>query len=190
MPERASLLNRMLGSANDVLRLGLNPEVLRIIRQVGKNRNKRPPRKRLLVTLPQRAIKMRDKRHHHVRRVLLPELFEYLHRGPVVGSNDNLQHAHELRAAQGPAVPQHLVVHVLNANSGQFAKDIQGIKHFLKVYQGHVQRQAKLLDLHLQRGSGVAVASACVKENKMDAASAVLRAGHSVCHLPLHPLVR
>jgi hypothetical protein len=34
------------------------------------------------------------------------------------------------------------------------------------------------------------VAPACVKENKMDTASSVPWAGHSVCHLPSHLLAR
>ena len=164
--------------------------MLRIVRQVGQHRDKGPARKRFLVTFPQRAIEVRHERNHHVRRVLLPELFEDPHRGPVVRPHDKLQDAHELRAAQRPAVAQHLVVHVLNANSGQLAEDIQRVEDFLKVYEGHFQRQALPLDLHLQSRGGVAVAPSGVKENKMDAASSVLRAGHSVCHLPLHLLVR
>jgi hypothetical protein len=122
--------------------------------------------------------------------MLLPELLEDPHGRPVVRPHHKLQDAHELRAAQRPAVAQHLVVHVLDANSGQLAEDIQRVEDFLKVYQGHFQRQALPLDLHLQSRCGVAVAPSCVKENKMDAASSVTRAGHSVCHLLVHPLVR
>ena len=91
----------------------------------------------------------------------------------MVRPHDQLQDAHQLRAAQRPAIAQHLVVHVLNANSGQLAEDIQRIENFLKVDQGHFQRQALPLDLHLQSGGGVAVAASGVKENKMDAASSV-----------------
>jgi hypothetical protein len=46
------------------------------------------------------------------------------------------------------------------------------------------------LDLHLQSHGGIAVTPSCIKENKMDTASAVLGAGHSVCHLLSHLLVR
>ena len=103
----------------------------------------------------------------------------------MIHPHNQLQDAHELRAAKRPAVAQHLVVHVLNANSGELAEDIQGIKYFLKVDQRDFEGQALPLDLHLQSGGGVAVPAPGVKENKMDAASAVLLAGHSVCHLSL-----
>ncbi len=108
----------------------------------------------------------------------------------MVRPHHELQDAHELGASQRPPVAEHLVVHVLNANSGQLAENVQRIEDFLKVHQGHIQRQALPLDLHLQSRGGVAVAPSCVKENKMDAASSVLRAGHSVCHLPLRLLAR
>ena len=104
----------------------------------------------------------------------LPEFFEHFHRRAVIHAHHQLQHAHQLRAAQRPAIAQHLVVHVLNANSGELAKDVQGVKYFLKVDERHFQRQALPLDLDLQSGGGVAMASAGVKENKMDAASSVL----------------
>jgi hypothetical protein len=101
----------------------------------------------------------------------------------VIQTYDNLEEAHELRAAKCPAVPEHLVIQLLDSNAGKPSEKIQGVKYFLKVYERDFERKALLFDFHLQGGGGVAMPSAGVKENKGDSALAGPWAGHSVCHL-------
>src|ERR1700730_614102 len=72
MPERAGLLDGMVGSTDNVLRPALDPEMLRIVREVGQDRDKGPPRISPLKTFLQSPIKVRHQRYHHVRRMLLP----------------------------------------------------------------------------------------------------------------------
>jgi hypothetical protein len=126
---------------------------------------------------------MRNYRYHHVRLGLEPEGFEQAHGRIVIQTYDNLEEAHELRAAKCPAVAEHLVIQLLDSNAGEPPEDIQGVKYFLKVYEGDFEWQALALNFHLQGGGGVAMPSAGVKENKRDSAFARPRAGHSVCHL-------
>jgi hypothetical protein len=75
-------------------------------------------------------------------------------------------------------------------NTGQFAKDVEGVEHFLEVHQRHFKWEALPLDLDLQSGRGVAMASAGVKEDKIDPLSFFSQARHSVCHSPSHLTVR
>ena len=89
--------------------------------------------------------------------------------GIVIHAHDQLQDAHELRAAERPAIAKHLVVHVLNSNSGELPENIQRIENFLKVDERDFERQALALDLNLQCGGCVAMPAAGIKEDKRDA---------------------
>jgi hypothetical protein len=178
-----SLLDSALGPANQELRLALHPEVRRIVRQVRKDRNERAAWKGGSEAFPEGTVKMRNYRDHHVRLGLEPEAFEQAHGRIVIQTYDTLEEPHELRAAKCPAVPEHFVIQLLDSNAGELTEDIQGVKYFLKVYEGDFERKALMLDFNLQGGGGVAMPSAGVKENKGDSALAGPWAGHSVCHL-------
>ncbi len=79
------------------------------------------------------TIKVRHEGNHHVGLSFLPVLFEKLYGRAMVSPDYRLQDAHELRAAEGPACAQHLVVEVLNPYIKVFLEDIQLIEEFLEV---------------------------------------------------------
>ena len=56
-------------AADQILRLALDPEVRRIIRDVGKNRDQGRSRQRGVQALAQRAIEIGDQRDHQIRPV-------------------------------------------------------------------------------------------------------------------------
>ncbi len=80
-------------------------------------------------------IEMRHERNHHVGLRFPPVLFEKLYGRAMVSPDHRLQDAHELRAAEGPACAQHLVVEVLDADVGVFLEDIELVEQFLEVRQ-------------------------------------------------------
>jgi len=99
MSHFAGLFDSALGPANQVLRLALDPEVSRIVCQVGENGDEGPARKSLIEAFPERTVEMGNHRDHHVRRRVEPEAFEHANRRAVVQAHDPLQDPHELRAA-------------------------------------------------------------------------------------------
>src|SRR6266446_4397229 len=62
----------------------------------------------------------------------------------MVQPNDSLQHAHELRSAQRPAVLQHAVIDVLNTRPGEPANEIDRVEHLLKIYEMYFPRRMGL----------------------------------------------
>ena len=97
--------------------------------------------------------------------------------GPVKNAHRPLQDAHELRASERPIVPQHFVVNVLNANSGEPAHDIQGIQQFLQVEQIDLPRQTLFADGFCKRGGGRAMPASRIEIDQNDP-----RHGLRLCH--------
>jgi hypothetical protein len=68
-----------------------------------------------------------------VRRLFAPKLLEQVYQRPVKYPNGGLKNAKKLRAAQRPAILQHGVVLLLDADSRQPAKDVQAVSKILKL---------------------------------------------------------
>jgi hypothetical protein len=166
MSHSPGLFDGPFGPANQVLLLALDPEMRGIIRQVREDGNERPPRKRLIEALSKCTVEMGNQRNDHVWVGLKPEGLEHLNRRIVIQTHGKLQDAQKLRATKRPAVPEHLVIEVLNSKAGELPKNVQGVKYFLKVYKRDFERKALAFDFNLQGSGGVPMPSAGVKENK------------------------
>jgi hypothetical protein len=92
---------------------------------------------------------MRKGGNEQVGRLFAPEIFKQAHEPAMEGANGRLQQAQEIHAAECPAIPQYPVVHILNANSGELAKNVQRIENFLKIYESDFKGKALALDLNL-----------------------------------------
>ena len=75
-PQRASLPGGTLRPANNILILAFHPEVRRIVRKVGKNRDVRHARPDVVQGLFEGAIVVGDQLNDQVRPVLRPMLFQ------------------------------------------------------------------------------------------------------------------
>ena len=76
MPHCTRLLHRLRRTADEMLHLVLDPEVRRVIRNVGEDGDKRHSRQRPRQALAQRPVQIRHQRNHHLRTVLPPEPFQ------------------------------------------------------------------------------------------------------------------
>src|ERR1700728_294549 len=133
IPDRARLFHGAIRTADQILLLILDPEVRRIVRDVGENRYKRPSRKRLAEALADGAIEMWHEGHDHVRLRLFPMRFHEANRRAVIHPNRKLKHAQELRASKRPASAQHRVVNVLDSDVCVFLSDVERVEQFLQV---------------------------------------------------------
>src|SRR5579872_4541954 len=129
MPQLPRLLHGALRAANQKLLLPLDPKMPRVVCNIRENRHERFTRASSSQALAKRPIEMRNERRNEIRPQSLPVFLEQSHRFPVVYANDALQHAHQLRAAQRPAVLQHAVVDVLNAQPGEPPNDIDRVEY-------------------------------------------------------------
>ena len=126
------------------------------------------PGNTLRETLVQRPVEMRHEGNHHVRLGFPPMRFEHAHRCAMPQSNHELQHLHQLSAAQRPAAAQHPVVEVLDPYAGVFLEDIQRVEQFLQIDQANFPRTFLRLNGHLQGRGCRAMAAAGVEETKLD----------------------
>ena len=99
----------------------------------------------------------------------LPPIFlQQPHRLSVIHPNHALQHAHQLRASQGPAILQHAVIDVLDAQSSGAANDVDRIEYLLQIYEFYFQGQVRLLDRRLKGHGGISMPPSRVEVNKRD----------------------
>ena len=80
VPHGAGLRDGAIGAANEILLLPLDPEVRRIIGEIGQYRHQRNARQRLAQALAHGAVKIGHQRHHQIRPFFAPELFQQPHR--------------------------------------------------------------------------------------------------------------
>jgi len=126
-----SLLGSLLRAANDVLRLALEPEMRRIICNVRQDGEKWPVRTHATKAFKQHTIEVRHHGNEHVGLRFLPVRFQNPHNRPAISTNDHLQRAHQLGAAERPPRAQHGIVKILNTNSGVLLENIGGVEKLL-----------------------------------------------------------
>ena len=149
----------------------LDPEMRRIVGDVRKHRDKWPSRKCAAKTFAQRAIEVRHEGNHHVRLRFFPVRFEHPHRRPMIEPNHDLQHSHQLRAAERPARSQHPVVKILDADARVFLEDIECVEQFLQVGQANFPRPLLPADGHIKCRGCSAMAAACVEKTELDSSA-------------------
>src|SRR5579885_489388 len=165
MSHAERLLLRALSPANEKLVLpGLDPEVRRIIGEVGENRHQRRPAVEALV---QRAIEIRNQRDHKIRPLLRPEIPEQPNLTAMIDPNDHMHRGHQLRGAQSPALLQKQVVHILQAEPSDLAENIQRVEHLLQIHQPHIPGTLLLLYDGLQGIGGSTMAATRVEVNEI-----------------------
>src|SRR3984893_14586179 len=169
LTERACLGHGPIRTADEELRLPLDPEVRRVIGNVGEYRNEWACRKRTGKTLPERAIEVRDKRDKHVRLGLPPVRFEQPDCRAMIEQDGELQHLHQLRAPQGPARAQHRIVEILYANARISLYNVERIEEFLEVCKLYFPRALLRPDGYIGGWGGGPVATAGVEEGEFHA---------------------
>ena len=88
----------------------------------------------------------------------------------MVEPDGELQHAHDLRAAQRPAAPEHQVVNVLHAHAGERTNEVQRVQMFLQIEEMNVPGAILGINDGLQCRGGAAMAAAGVKIDELDSA--------------------
>src|SRR3984957_10931062 len=93
---------------------------------------------------------------------------QHAHHSPMPRPNHELQHLHQVNAAQSPAAAQHPVVVVLDAYPRVSLEDIQLLQQLLNVEELNVPRTFLRLNGHLQGRGCRAVPAAGVEKAKLD----------------------
>lgn len=139
--QRPRLFLGAFGAGNDVLRLTLDPEVWRVIRQICDQRDEgRFSGSIVGQAFRQFAIEVRDDGDDKVRGIFSPIRSQRLHDRGMVEANRSLKDAEELRRKSRPATAQNLVVGVLDSDAGEAAQQIEGIEQFLYVEKSDIPR--------------------------------------------------
>ncbi len=103
---------------DDVLLLDrLNPEARRKISQVGDNGDERPPGINFRPAFANLPVEMGNDRDEQISGLFPPKSFEQVYQRPVKHPNRGLENPKKLGAAQGPAILQHRVVLLLDADA-------------------------------------------------------------------------
>src|SRR5260370_29538648 len=110
----------------------LNPKSRGKVGQIGDDGDERSPGIDLRPTLANLPVEMGNDGDKQVRRLFAPKLLEQVYQRPVKYPNGGLKNAKKLRAAQRPAILQHGVVLLLDADSRQPAKDVQAVSKILQ----------------------------------------------------------
>ena len=162
------LLDGARGAADDVLILFFNPEMRRVVCEVGENCDERATGKRGVQALAESEIEMRNEGHDHFGRSLAPVFGEHLDRRAMIGGDSELQDSQQLRAAKSPARGEHLVVEVLDANAREFSENIESIEQLLQIQELNVPGKILGLNGHLERCGRAAMSAAGVEEDELD----------------------
>src|SRR5579862_2141486 len=165
---RLSLGDRSVRTADEVLLLPrFDPEMRRIVSEVGQYRDEWPAGKDVAEAFVHEAVEVRDEGNQHIGLRLAPVFFQQPHATAVIEFHHKLQNLKELRAAERPAIAQHRVVEILDPDACEFLEDIQGIEDFLEVGQLYLPGALLAFDGHLERGRGRSMSAARVKEAKL-----------------------
>src|SRR6185369_9016587 len=110
--------------------------------------------------LVERAVVVRDERHHELGTMAQPVGFEHLDLRVVSRANEAVHEGDELSRTRGPAVAEHDVVNILEVDAGEFVDEIDGVEEVLDGDQLEVP--GALLAAHYfgQGGRGSAMATA------------------------------
>ena len=136
MTKRRGLFGCLACAANEILLLAFDPEMRRIIGQIGEDGHERSRRQ----TLPQRTIEIRNQRHHQIALALRPEFLEQPDLPAMVQADQPMHEHRQLRRSQRPAFLQQQVVNVLHPNAGVLAEDVQRVQNLLEIDQPDLPR--------------------------------------------------
>jgi len=169
----AALLHRAIGAANNIsIRCfgarRLDPEMRRVIGEIGEHRDEGDVRGRAVQTLPHGPIQIRHHRDHNIEALFAPEFFKKADGGPVIQPDDTVHTTHELGGPERPAFAQHQVVEILQPHARDLAENVERIEQFLQIDETHLPRPLLRLDDLPQSVGCRAMAAACVKKNQAD----------------------
>src|SRR6266436_10281771 len=134
MAQRARLFHGFFRGCDDVLILDrLNPETRRKISQVRDDGDKRAAGIDLGPAFANLAVEMRNYGNEQVRRLFTPEFFKKIHERPVKYPYRGLKNAKKLSAAKRPAILQHDVVLLLDADAGEHAQNVHTVGQVLEL---------------------------------------------------------
>src|SRR5216683_3209856 len=154
---------------DDVLLLDrLNPEARRKISQVGDNGDERPPGINLRPAFANLPVEMWNDGNKQVGGFFAPKLLEQVYQRPVKHSNGGLKNAKKLGAAQSPAVLQHGVVLLLDADPRQLAQDVQPVGKVLKLNKLDLPVALLLRNHRLKRDGCVAMPPSAIMEDNVN----------------------
>src|SRR5271163_4022179 len=123
------LFGGTLSSCDDELLFdGLDPEAGGLVRQVGNECDEGPPGVNGAPAFRDFAIEVGNDGDEEVGWVRAPVFFEQAHHGPMEETYRKLQNSQDIFAAKGPAVLQHDVVLLLDANASEFTQHVQAVR--------------------------------------------------------------
>jgi len=163
------LLSSAIRPGDDVLRLPLDPEMGRVIRQVRDQGDKRrfcaghfPHGLKAFSDL---TVEMGDHGKRQVRRVLRPMISQQRHDRGVADTDRSFEQDQELRRETGPAFAEDCIVGVLYAQAGGAANQVQRIEQFLNVEELDAPWMLLRGESELEGFGCAAMSSARVVEN-------------------------
>ena len=166
--EGERLLGRPIRTANDVLVLSLDPEVWRVIGNIGEDRDQRRARPGALQRLLESAVVMGNQRHDHVRPVAFPVLLEQAYLLLVQQADQHVHHGNQLCGAEGPVAPEHDVIEFMELYPGGLADDVDRVEQILNIQQTQVPGPLLPADDLGERRRCRSVPSTGVDKNEID----------------------
>ena len=183
--ERARLRGRLGRAADEVLSLPrLDPEVRRIVREIGEQGDVGHVRGERGDRLVHRAVEVRDERNHHVGPGLAPVAPQPARHGSMAHANGRLQELELLREADAPAARETVVVDVLPVHARGLAEHILGIEHLHEIDEAYLPGALFRADHGLQGRRGRAMPSPRIEIDQIDCSCHGPRAMHWLSSSP------
>jgi hypothetical protein len=162
------LIDGLRGAADDILILLLQPEMRREVGQVCEHRDHGRIGRHIVQAIEDGAVEIRNQRNHQVGPGAPPVLLDHADLPAVKEANQQVHAARELRRAERPTLLEHQVVDVFQAQSGDFAEQVERLEHLLQVHQPDLPRPPFALDHFAQRVGRAAMAAAGVEVKEVD----------------------
>jgi len=162
------LLTGAIGSGDDVFGLALDPEVGRVIGEIGDEGDEGRfggCRCWGIQALGDFTVEVRDHGENEIGGILRPVVAQQFHNRLVVEADGGFEDDEQLGREARPAVAQDHVVGVLNAEAGRAADEIEWIEQFLNVEESDVPGMFLRGECGLESVGGAAMASASVVED-------------------------
>ena len=153
-------------AADEVLRLALDPEVRRVVGDVGEDGDQRSAGNRIAQLSHMARLRFGTSETTRSGGRSRQYLLEQAHLGGMIQPDQPL-HGRQLRRAERPA-REHQVVDLLQLQAGDLRKHIQLVEGFLQIDEADLPGPVLLLD-HLFEGvSGAAMPAAGVEVEEID----------------------
>ena len=174
------LLGSVRGSANEILVLVLDPEMGRVIGEIGQRRYHR--RRRLpggavggAQPFEDGAVEVGDHRKHQVRRRGLPMTRQQRNLALMLECNQHLRNAQHRSAAQRKPAFEQSIVEVLETHADTVLDEVNRSQQVAQVHQVGIPCAALPICRGYQRHRGCPVTAAGVEEDHIDPTSRLLR---------------